>query len=123
MYPHSFSRSAFLVLHWLLTFVAATEPLFYDAWLEERAQSGENVVLPLEPRQIYDGSYPVTGVQNAGIKPRLEIRELQKNADMFNIYILGLRRFQDTPQDQRNSYYDICGECDARIHSHAPFLS
>jgi tyrosinase len=39
----------------------------------------------------------------------MEIRDMQKNDDLFNLYLLGLNRFQQVPQDQMLSYYQIAG--------------
>lgn len=36
---------------------------------------------------------------------------MQKNPDMLNIFLLGLARFHATAQDEKNSYYEICGKC------------
>ncbi|KAF2857624.1 Di-copper centre-containing protein [Piedraia hortae CBS 480.64] len=66
-------------------------------------------VLPrqLEPRQ---NSYvAVKGIVETGTKPRLEIRELEQNADQWNIYLLGLARFQAVDQSEKLSYYQISG--------------
>lgn len=51
---------------------------------------------------------PVTGVA-FGIRPRLEIRQMQQNADQWNIYLLGLARFQAANQTDKLSYYQIAG--------------
>jgi flagellar biosynthesis/type III secretory pathway M-ring protein FliF/YscJ len=50
-------------------------------------------------------------VQNAGTPARLEIRELQKKPNMLNIFLLGLARFHATPQEEKNSYYQLCCKC------------
>ena len=51
----------------------------------------------------------VTGIQQFGIQPRLEIRQLEKNVDQFNIYLLGLVKFHATNQTDKLSYYNIAG--------------
>jgi tyrosinase len=51
----------------------------------------------------------VTGVQGTGIQPRLEIRELEKNKEMFNLFLLALARFQATDQNSKLSYFQIAG--------------
>jgi hypothetical protein len=51
----------------------------------------------------------VAGLGDSSVHPRLEIRELEKNADQWNVYLLGLRRFQSTTQSDRLSYYQIAG--------------
>jgi hypothetical protein len=55
---------------------------------------------------------PVLGLPGLGITtvyPRLEIRELQRSPDQFNVYLIGLRRFQNTSQDDKLSYFQIAG--------------
>jgi tyrosinase len=52
----------------------------------------------------------VTGIQNTSPQPRLEIRQLEKNADQWNIYLLGMRRFMRTNQTEKLSYYQIAGK-------------
>ena len=57
--------------------------------------------------------HPVLGVGGLGkdtIHPRLEIRELERNKDQFNVYLLGLQRLQNIPQDDKLSYYRISGK-------------
>ena len=57
------------------------------------------------------------GVRGTDTYPRLEIRELEKNADQWNVYLLGLRRFQNVSQSDKLSYYQIAGMC-AKIPDH-----
>jgi hypothetical protein len=55
---------------------------------------------------------PILGLPGLGITtvyPRLEIRELQRRPDQFNVYLIGLRRFQNTSQDDKLSYFQIAG--------------
>jgi tyrosinase len=55
---------------------------------------------------------PVLGLPGLGVTttyPRLEIRELQRRPDEFNVYLLGLRRFHNTSQDDKMSYFQIAG--------------
>jgi hypothetical protein len=55
---------------------------------------------------------PVLGLPGLGITtvyPRLEIRELQRSPDQFNVYLIGLRGFQNTSQDDKLSYFQIAG--------------
>lgn len=61
-----------------------------------------------------DDIYPVLGVRGQGLNntaPRLEIRELQRNPDLFNLYLLGLQRWQNTSQDDKFSYFQTAGTC------------
>jgi hypothetical protein len=56
--------------------------------------------------------YPVLGIAGLGVdttQPRLEIRELQRNPDLFNLYLLGLQRWQSTNQDDKLSYFQVAG--------------
>lgn len=67
------------------------------------------------------GIYPVLGLPGLGLNntaPRLEIRELQRNPDLFNLYLLGLQRWQNTSQDDKFSYFQIAGKpkCSRRRH-------
>ncbi|KAH6644006.1 common central domain of tyrosinase-domain-containing protein [Boeremia exigua] len=58
------------------------------------------------------GIYPVLGVLGLGLNntaPRLEIRELQRNQDLFNLYLLGLQHWQETNQDDKFSYFQVAG--------------
>lgn len=51
----------------------------------------------------------VTGITEFGVQPRLEIRQLQQNADQWNIYLLGLARWQAMNETEKLSYYQIAG--------------
>ncbi|KAF2083347.1 Di-copper centre-containing protein [Saccharata proteae CBS 121410] len=64
---------------------------------------------PLRPRQ--DSSYfAITGITDDGaIHPRLEIRDLQANADQWNMYLLGLQRLQSVDESDKLSWYGIMG--------------
>ena len=59
-----------------------------------------------------DDIYPVLGIPAQGVNttaPRLEIRELQRNLDLFNVYLLGLQRWQNASQDDKFSYFQVAG--------------
>jgi tyrosinase len=59
-----------------------------------------------------DDIYPVLGIPGQGVNstaPRLEIRELQRNPDLFNVYLLGLQRWQNSSQDDKFSYFQVAG--------------
>lgn len=51
----------------------------------------------------------ITGVQNGVVSPRLEIRQLQQNSEMFNIYLLALGALQQIDSSDNLSYYQIAG--------------
>jgi tyrosinase len=56
----------------------------------------------------------VTGIgylaDDVAIYPRLEIRELERRPDEFNVFLLGLRRWMEVSQDQKKSYFQIAGK-------------
>jgi hypothetical protein len=64
----------------------------------------------------------VTGIgylaDDVAIHPRLEIRELERRPDEFNVFLLGLRRWMEVSQDQKESYFQIAGkEISAKMSS------
>lgn len=61
----------------------------------------------LKARQ--DGFFPVTGPAVGGVQPRLEIRDVSANADMYNLFNLALMRFQAMDQQEKLSYFQISG--------------
>ncbi|KAK5684305.1 hypothetical protein LTS10_004172 [Elasticomyces elasticus] len=73
-------------------------------------QPEDLVESPLERRQ--SSVTVVSGIQTFGVQPRLEIRQLEQNVDQWNIYLLGLAKFQATNQSDKLSYYQIAGESD-----------
>ena len=57
--------------------------------------------------------HPIFGVRGLGVDtvhPRLEIRELERNKDQLNVYLLGLQRLQSIGQYDKFSYYQIAGK-------------
>ncbi|KAI7302472.1 Di-copper centre-containing protein [Hortaea werneckii] len=72
--------------------------------IEELAPAAASAI-----RKRQNGFVPVTGITQFGVQPRLEIRELEKNADQWNIYLLGLARWQATDQRDKLSYYQVAG--------------
>lgn len=47
----------------------------------------------------------VQGIQDTSPQPRLEIRELEKNVDQWNIFMLGLSRWMKTNQSEKVSLH------------------
>ena len=39
--------------------------------------------------------YPIAGVEDAGVQPRLELRDLQKNSIQFSLFIQALNKVHD----------------------------
>ena len=46
----------------------------------------------------------IRGLDSSTMYPRLEIRELERNKDQLNIYLLALQRFQSKDQEDWLSY-------------------
>ncbi|ORX94962.1 hypothetical protein BCR34DRAFT_525763 [Clohesyomyces aquaticus] len=64
--------------------------------------------LEIETRQSPGSYFAITGA-TGGVYPRLEIRELEKTGEMWNLYLLAMISFQGTNQDDIASYYQIAG--------------
>jgi tyrosinase len=99
----------------LHTAAAAAVPLL-NHQIEELTRH-DDAVHPLNRRQNTNssGHTVVTGIQGTSPQPRLEIRQLEKNADQWNIYLLGMRRFMSTNQSEKLSYYQIAGKSSCRM--------
>ncbi|KAL5407144.1 hypothetical protein PMIN03_007376 [Paraphaeosphaeria minitans] len=63
----------------------------------------------LETRQGPGTHYAITG-PIGGVHPRLEIRQLQQDPIMWNLFLLALRDFQAIDQNNIDSYYQIAGK-------------
>ncbi|KAF2402444.1 Di-copper centre-containing protein [Trichodelitschia bisporula] len=55
-----------------------------------------------------NGPIAVTGI-GGGVQPRLELRDLQQDADQWNIYLLAMARMQAMSQDNPLSWFQISG--------------
>lgn len=61
-------------------------------------------------RQVTNTSFiAVTGASQGGVQPRLEVHDLQEDADQWNIYLLALQSFQQTDPSDPISWYQIAG--------------
>jgi tyrosinase len=57
-----------------------------------------------------DSSYfSVVGVQGTGVYPRQELRELEKDTELWNVFIQAFARFQAMDQSQKTSFYQVAG--------------
>lgn len=58
-----------------------------------------------------EGSFAVTGARviDGHIPQRQEIRQLRKNTPLWNLYLLGLNKFQRMDQSDVRSYYQLSG--------------
>ncbi|KAF7868351.1 hypothetical protein EAF04_004883 [Stromatinia cepivora] len=54
-------------------------------------------------------TFAITGVQDGGIQPRLEIRSLAANPTQWNLFLLAMIAYQKTEQSDLLSYYQIAG--------------
>jgi len=64
------------------------------------APSLEVVSLQYLSALIMAKPYPVVGVPDAGVQPRLELRDLQKNSIQFSLFIQGLNKILDMRNTQ-----------------------
>ncbi|CAE6995327.1 hypothetical protein P3342_000092 [Pyrenophora teres f. teres] len=62
-----------------------------------------------------DSYFSVLGVQGTGVHPRQELRELQKDRELWNMFLQAFSRFQSMDQSEKTSYFQVAG-----IHG-APF--
>jgi tyrosinase len=81
----------------------------------------DEVASALTKRQQQTGFTAITGVCSSGTNnvgvcndgrisaPRLEIRQLQSNADQWNLYLLGMERFKAKDKNDKLSYYAVVG--------------
>ena len=60
---------------------------------------------------VCSSGYASNGQCNGGstAAPRLEIRDLANNADMWNLFLLGMERFESKDKSEVFSYYQLCG--------------
>lgn len=57
-----------------------------------------------------DSYFSVVGVQGTGVHSRQELRELQQDSELWNMFILAFVRFQAMSQDDKTSYYQLGGK-------------
>ena len=56
-----------------------------------------------------DSYFSVVGVQGTGIHPRQELRELEKDTELWNMFLQAFARFQAMDQADKVSYYQVAG--------------
>lgn len=105
---------AFFVVSLHLVSGAAVLPLLQHQ-IEEltRREAPDNSEQLLNRRQTTtnsSGFTVVTGITGTSPQPRLEIRQLENNADQWNIYLLGMARFMRTNESEKLSYYQVSGK-------------
>ena len=62
----------------------------------------------VEKRQGPGSYYAITG-PTGGVHPRIEIRDLEKTGNMWNLYLLAMTEFQAMDQSVIDSWYQIAG--------------
>ena len=59
-------------------------------------------------RQAAGSYFAITGA-SGGVYPRLELRDLEKTGEMWNLYLLAMTNFQAMNQNEIASWYQIAG--------------
>lgn len=52
----------------------------------------------------------ITGVQDGGLQPRLEIRTLAADSTQWNLFLLAMIAYQGSDQNELSSFYQIAGK-------------
>ncbi|KAK8205900.1 hypothetical protein HDK77DRAFT_379302 [Phyllosticta capitalensis] len=69
-----------------------------------------HVLESLPRRQANNGgSYAIVGPDSGSTEVRLEIRDLQRDTQQWNLYLLGLQKFQAMDQNDKLSWYEVMG--------------
>jgi tyrosinase len=113
----AFSRPQGLLpmLFALLVFLQATAALHAVHGSPQAMKAHmEKTKRAIEERQVQTGWLGGKYIQIQGVNPgspaeRLEIRDLQKNADMWNLYLLGMERFKNKSKQDKVGYFQIAG--------------
>lgn len=87
----------------LLAPVLAFSSALHGVWATPIAEPDQTLVT----RQ--NNFYAITGVQEGGTAPRLEIRQLENTGRQWNLFILALDRMQRARQSAKLSYYSVAG--------------
>jgi hypothetical protein len=88
--------------------------IWYSSALEHHHRRHLIEDIPLIHQGQANDTSPVAvlGIRNSvndTAQPRLEIRELERRPDEFNVFLLGLQRLQSIHQSDKLSYYQIAG--------------
>ncbi|KAF2705592.1 Di-copper centre-containing protein [Pleomassaria siparia CBS 279.74] len=113
MAAHSKPRSMVTMLFALFLFLQATTAISHASGHKHPAHRSQEGHVE-ESRNILEGranNIAIVGVvgSNTVLSPRLEIRDLQKNADQWNLYLLGMERFKAKDKTDSLSYYQVAG--------------
>lgn len=124
-FPAVLSRLLAFAIFLHFVSAAAVAPLLKHQ-IEELARSEDDAEQLINRRQSSansSGYTVVTGIQGTGTQPRLEIRQLEKNPDQWNIYLLGMNRFMRSNQSEKLSYYQVAGKSRCSRCSHVRALT
>jgi tyrosinase len=124
-FPAVLSRLLAFAIFLHFVSAAAVAPLLKHQ-IEELTRREDDAEQLLERRQSSansSGYTVVTGIQGTSTQPRLEIRQLEKNADQWNIYLLGMNRFMRSNQSEKLSYYQVAGKSRCPQSSHMQSLT
>ncbi|ORX97281.1 common central domain of tyrosinase-domain-containing protein [Clohesyomyces aquaticus] len=105
--PRSVLSTLFTVFLFLQVTLAVQHAAHHHVHRDAKALEShfEETKRALEERANNIAIVGVTGT----VSPRLEIRDLKKNADQWNLYILGMERFMAKDKNDRLSYYQVAG--------------
>jgi tyrosinase len=88
-----------------LAWATATLSLLGTAHAASSTSGGASCAAP----NADDSYFSVVGVQGTGVHPRQELRDLEKDTETWNMYLLALARFQAMDQNEKISYYQVAG--------------
>jgi len=104
----AFSKPSSLMSILLTVFVLLQVTVAFKHGAHKHLSHSMNV--PVDPRSaLVDRASKVVVKGAPGQCPRLEIREMKKNADQWNLFLLAMEKFQNKPKNDPMSYYQIAG--------------
>ena len=75
--------------------------------MEEHFQDTRNLLIERA------NNVAIKGAADSSQYPRIEIRDMIKKTDQWNLFLLAMERFKNKPKTDRLSYYQISGRLDA----------
>jgi len=94
----------------LTTTLALLSPSFAET-TDYIAEHGDTTLSCIAPSNQTNDYWSIVGVQGTGIHPRLEIRDLEKQPEMWNLFIQAMEKFQSMDQKEKKSWFQIAGMC------------
>ena len=77
--------------------------------LDYIAEHDDTTLSCIAPSNQTTDYWSIVGVQGTGIHPRLEIRDLEKQPEMWNLFIQAMEKFQSMDQKEKKSWFQIAG--------------